>query len=213
MTERVRFRTPSMIGIGGVIVAAIVVVAGLWAGQFEIGLLVAAATLGVTHAIEPDHVAGITALTHEAGDPRLSALVGGCFATGHVVLVVVWIGLATAIFGTTEFPAVYEQAGLVLVGVILTALGVYSGRAGRARSSIATITTTTASATPTRTSTCRSGWPVCCPIESAITITTGTGTDQIPLVTPNLTIPNLATPNLATPNVLLTPTITARWAI
>ncbi|AWB26902.1 hypothetical protein [Halococcoides cellulosivorans] len=125
-----RVPTPSVIGIAGVAVAAIVVVAGLWAGHLEVGLLAAAATLGVTHAIEPDHVAGITALTHEAGDPKLSALVGGCFATGHVVLVVVWIAVATAVLGTTEFPAVYEQVGLVFVGVVLTALGLYLGASG-----------------------------------------------------------------------------------
>lgn len=130
MVAREGGRSSSVIGIGGIVVTALVILAGLWAGYLEVGLLAAAGTLGVTHAIEPDHVAGIAALTHEAGDPRLSALVGGCFAAGHVVLVIVWVAVAMAVLGTTEFPAVYEQAGLVFVAVVLTALGVSLGASG-----------------------------------------------------------------------------------
>lgn len=44
--------------------------------------------LGVTHAVEPDHVAGISSLTSEYADARLSALVSACFSLGHVALVV-----------------------------------------------------------------------------------------------------------------------------
>ena len=40
------------------------------------GALLTAGVLGVTHAIEPDHVAGIASLTGRYGDSRLSALVG-----------------------------------------------------------------------------------------------------------------------------------------
>lgn len=94
------------------------------------GLLVAASVLGVTHGIEPDHVAGISALTHEVGDPRLSALVGGCFAVGHAALVVVWIALAMAVFGTTSFPPMFEQIGMVFVGVVLGLLSLYLGLTG-----------------------------------------------------------------------------------
>jgi len=92
-----------------------------------VGHLLTAGALGVTHGIEPDHVAGITALTHEAGDPKLSALVGGCFATGHALLVVCWIVLAYLAFGTTSFPAVYERVGLLFVGIILALLSFYLG--------------------------------------------------------------------------------------
>lgn len=94
------------------------------------GLLLTAGALGVTHGIEPDHVAGITALTHEAGDPKLSALVGGCFAAGHALLVVLWIALAYLLFGTTSFPAVFEQFGMLFVGIILSLLSLYLGITG-----------------------------------------------------------------------------------
>lgn len=96
----------------------------------EAGLLVTASALGVTHGIEPDHMAGITALTHEAGDPKLSALVGGCFAAGHAILVVLWIALAYFLFGTTSFPPVFEQVGLLFVGTILSLLSLYLGITG-----------------------------------------------------------------------------------
>lgn len=94
------------------------------------GLLLTACTLGITHGIEPDHVAGVTALTYERGDPRLSALVGGCFAAGHVALVIVWIALAYVLLGTTSFPSVFEQIGMVLVGIMLSLLGLYLGITG-----------------------------------------------------------------------------------
>lgn len=95
-----------------------------------VGLLLTAGILGITHGIEPDHVAGITALTHEAGDPKLSALVGGCFAAGHAILVVLWIALAYVLFGATSFPPVFEQFGLLFVGIILSLLSLYLGVTG-----------------------------------------------------------------------------------
>jgi nickel/cobalt exporter len=95
-----------------------------------IGYLLTAGLLGIIHGIEPDHVAGITALTHEAGDPKLSALVGGCFAAGHALLVVVWIAGGYLLFGTTSFPAVFEQLGTLFVGVVLALLSLYLGVTG-----------------------------------------------------------------------------------
>lgn len=104
---------------------------GLEAGvAVGVGHLLTAGVLGITHGIEPDHVAGITALTHEAGDPKLSALVGGCFATGHALLVACWIVFAYLVFGTTSFPAVYEQVGLLFVGLVLSLLSLYLGVTG-----------------------------------------------------------------------------------
>lgn len=86
--------------------------------------LATAGLLGVTHAVEPDHVAGIASLTGEYGDSRLSALAGACFSLGHVALVVAWLALAWALLGRTEFPAVFDAAGTVGVGVALGLLGV-----------------------------------------------------------------------------------------
>ncbi|ESS08300.1 MAG: hypothetical protein A07HN63_02322 [uncultured archaeon A07HN63] len=95
-----------------------------------VGYLLTAGLLGITHGIEPDHVAGITALTHEAGDAKLSALVGGCFAAGHALLVVAWIAGAYLLFGTTSFPAVFEQFGTLFVGTVLALLSLYLGVTG-----------------------------------------------------------------------------------
>jgi len=88
-----------------------------------VAALAAAGLLGVTHAVEPDHVAGISSLTSEHGDARLSALVGACFSLGHVVLVVAWLAVAYAVFGRTEFPPVFDAVGTVGVGVVLGVLG------------------------------------------------------------------------------------------
>ncbi|PSP65362.1 hypothetical protein BRC76_00030 [Halobacteriales archaeon QH_8_67_36] len=87
------------------------------------GALATAGLLGVTHAIEPDHVAGISSLTSEYGDSRLSALVGACFSLGHVALVVAWLVVAYALLGRTEFPPVFDAVGTVGVGVVLGLLG------------------------------------------------------------------------------------------
>ncbi|WP_276251731.1 hypothetical protein [Haloarcula rara] len=83
-----------------------------------------AGLLGVTHAVEPDHVAGIASLTGEYGDSRLSALAGACFSLGHVALVVAWLGLAWLALGQTSFPPVFDAVGTVGVGVVLGLLGV-----------------------------------------------------------------------------------------
>jgi len=88
-----------------------------------VAALTTAGLLGVTHAVEPDHVAGISSLTSEYGDSRLSALAGACFSLGHVALVVAWLAIAYAVFGRTSFPAVFDAAGTVGVGVVLGLLG------------------------------------------------------------------------------------------
>lgn len=94
------------------------------------GLLLTAGVLGFTHGIEPDHLAGILALTHESPRPLRSMLVGTCFAIGHVVLVVAWIGVAYLLFEMTGFPAQLEVIGLLVVGLVLSLLGVYLGYTG-----------------------------------------------------------------------------------
>lgn len=88
-----------------------------------LGALATAGLLGMTHAIEPDHVAGISSLTGEYGDARLSALAGACFSLGHVVLVVAWLSVAYLLLGRTEFPAVLDAVGTVGVGIVLGLLG------------------------------------------------------------------------------------------
>ena len=95
-----------------------------------VGVLVTAAVLGITHGIEPDHVAGISALTHEAGSARVSAVVGACFAIGHIVLVALWVAVAYVLLDTRSFPHTLETVGLVVVGVVLALLGGMLGVTG-----------------------------------------------------------------------------------
>ncbi|SDM96140.1 High-affinity nickel-transport protein [Halogranum gelatinilyticum] len=85
--------------------------------------LATAGLLGVTHAIEPDHVAGISSLTSRYGDARLSALVGACFSLGHAAVVVVWVGLAYLVLGSTSFPPILDTVGTTAAGVILGLFG------------------------------------------------------------------------------------------
>ncbi|MFB6310396.1 MAG: hypothetical protein ABEH64_04345 [Salinirussus sp.] len=87
------------------------------------GALATAGVLGVTHALEPDHIAGISSLTGRYGDSRLSAIVGACFGAGHVVLVVAWLGLSWLILRRTGYPAVLDTVGSLIVGVALGVLG------------------------------------------------------------------------------------------
>jgi ABC-type nickel/cobalt efflux system permease component RcnA len=90
-----------------------------------LGAVLTAGALGVTHALEPDHVAGISSLTSQYGDSRLSALVGVCFSAGHVVLVVAWLALAYVVLGRTSFPAVLDTVGTLAVALFLGAFGVF----------------------------------------------------------------------------------------
>jgi len=88
-----------------------------------VAALATAGALGVTHAIEPDHVAGISSLTSEYGDSRLSALVGACFSLGHVALVVGWLAVASLLLGRTSFDPTLDAVGTLGVGIILGLLG------------------------------------------------------------------------------------------
>jgi len=87
------------------------------------GAVATAGVLGVTHAVEPDHVAGIASLTGRYGDARLSALVGACFSLGHVALVVGWLGVGYVVLRRTEFPAVFDTIGALGVAALLGVLG------------------------------------------------------------------------------------------
>jgi ABC-type nickel/cobalt efflux system permease component RcnA len=85
--------------------------------------LLTAGVLGVTHAIEPDHVAGISSLTSRFESPRLSAAVGACFSLGHAALVVAWLAIGYFVFGRTRYPAVFDTVGTVVVALVLGAIG------------------------------------------------------------------------------------------
>jgi len=88
-----------------------------------LGVLGAAAVLGVTHALEPDHAAGISALTSDTDNWTHAAFVGGSFAVGHVVVVVAWVGLLT-LLGTaaSTIPSVVDQFGATVAGGLLVAV-------------------------------------------------------------------------------------------
>ena len=88
-----------------------------------LGALATAGILGVTHALEPDHVAGISSLTSQYGDSRLSAVVGACFSLGHVALVVVWLAVGYVVLGRTDYPPVFDTVGTLGVVALLGVLG------------------------------------------------------------------------------------------
>lgn len=84
------------------------------------GVLAVAMVLGVTHGFEPDHAAGISALTTDADGWTHAAFVGGSFAVGHVVVVVAWVGTLTALGRVgTDPPAVFEAVGTTMIGLVL----------------------------------------------------------------------------------------------
>lgn len=94
-----------------------------------VGIALTATVLGITHGIEPDHVAGIMALSQRAASSRLSAFIGGCFAVGHVTLVVLWVAVVS-VFDRHVAPAGLEEFGLLVVGVVLALVSLSLGVAG-----------------------------------------------------------------------------------
>lgn len=91
----------------------------------ELPALLTAAILGVTHAVEPDHVAGIASVTRGKASPVRSAVAGATFALGHVVLVAIWVVAAYLVLGNTTFPEEMEAVGMVVAGGVLTLLGTF----------------------------------------------------------------------------------------
>lgn len=88
-----------------------------------LGALATAGVLGFTHAIEPDHVAGISTLVGDTGDSRLSAIVGACFSLGHVALVVCWLAVLALLGGQGALPSGLDTLGTVGAALLLGALG------------------------------------------------------------------------------------------
>ncbi|WP_440008694.1 hypothetical protein [Halomicrococcus sp. SG-WS-1] len=85
-----------------------------------VGVLAAAAVLGITHGFEPDHAAGISAMTTDAHGRTHAAFVGGSFAVGHVVVVLAWVAVLIAIGRVaTAPPAVFDTVGTTLAGLVL----------------------------------------------------------------------------------------------
>lgn len=91
----------------------------------DLGVVATAALLGATHAVEPDHLAGIVGVSGGAGGPR-GASVGAWFAAGHVVLVVGWLALGTVFLDA--FPAGTGPVGDATLGIVLLATGTLVGR-------------------------------------------------------------------------------------
>lgn len=92
------------------------------------GILLSAALLGFTHGIEPDHVAGVTALASDGG-PRRAGVVGACFAVGHVALVAVWVAVGSTVVGGLPV-APLDGFGNTALGLVLLAVALVTVRAG-----------------------------------------------------------------------------------
>lgn len=76
---------------------------------------------GVTHAVEPDHLAAVSTIVTEARSPWRGAIVGAAWGLGHTVaLVVVGIVLATV---EATLPPLAEQIFEFLVAAMLILLG------------------------------------------------------------------------------------------
>jgi len=96
-------------------------------------VLVAAAVLGVTHGLEPDHAAGISALTTEADGPTHAAFVGGCFAVGHVLVVLAWVGLLAVVGRAVASAGALDAAGSIAVGLVLLGVATLLAATGSRR--------------------------------------------------------------------------------
>lgn len=91
------------------------------------GVIATAALLGASHAVEPDHLAGIVGVPGGAGGTR-GAAVGAWFALGHVVLVVGWVVLGTVVLD--GLPEGIGRLGDGILAVVLLATGTLVGRDG-----------------------------------------------------------------------------------
>ncbi|MFB6165745.1 MAG: hypothetical protein ABEJ31_11355 [Haloarculaceae archaeon] len=88
-----------------------------------LGALGTAGLLGLTHAVEPDHVAGISSLAGRTPDPRRSVVVGASFALGHVLLVVAWLALVAAVVHSGALPSGLDALGEASAATLLVVFG------------------------------------------------------------------------------------------
>lgn len=99
-----------------------------------LGVAGAAAVLGVTHGLEPDHAAGISALTSDADRWTHAAFVGGSFAVGHVAVVIAWVVALTALGRMAgHLSGAFDRTGTLLAGVVLFAVAVMLAATGSRR--------------------------------------------------------------------------------
>jgi hypothetical protein len=97
----------------------------------DLGVFGAALVLGVTHGLEPDHAAGISALTSEADSRSHAAFVGASFAVGHALIVVAWVALLSALgAGASAAPDALGVVGSTFAGVLLGAIALLLGVTG-----------------------------------------------------------------------------------
>ncbi|MFC4451705.1 hypothetical protein [Halorussus aquaticus] len=96
-----------------------------------LGVFGAAVVLGVTHGLEPDHAAGISALTSETDSRGHAAFVGASFAVGHALIVVAWVALLSALGASASAaPEALGTVGSTLAGVVLGAIALLLGVTG-----------------------------------------------------------------------------------
>lgn len=88
-------------------------------------VVVSAALLGVTHTLEPDHVAGISALATGSGETRIATLAGSAFGIGHALLVCGWVGLWYLLSGVHAVPGWMDEVGTALVAALLAVLAAF----------------------------------------------------------------------------------------
>jgi nickel/cobalt transporter (NicO) family protein len=100
-----------------------------------IDALALGAVLGVRHALEPDHLAAITAMTSGTDGPRAAARTGAAWGLGHAIAVVVLGGALIAL--GVKVPVRVAIGLEVAVALMLIVLGAHALRTRR-----------TASATP-----------------------------------------------------------------
>jgi ABC-type nickel/cobalt efflux system permease component RcnA len=77
--------------------------------------------LGARHALDPDHVAAVSAIVSERPDLRASGFVGACWGFGHTVILLL-VGVAIILLKIT-IPEHVAQALELGVGLMLIALG------------------------------------------------------------------------------------------
>lgn len=86
-----------------------------------VGGLIAGGAIGLTHALESDHLAVVVTLVAD-DEPRSAAVVGASWGVGHAIPIVA-IGLGFVALGVT-LPPTATLAVEGLVGLVLVALGV-----------------------------------------------------------------------------------------
>lgn len=91
--------------------------------------LLLGATLGVRHALEPDHLAAITTMVAGSQGPRAAARTGAAWGLGHAIAIVLLGGVLVAL--GVRVPARLAIALEILVAIMLVVLGAHAIRTRR----------------------------------------------------------------------------------